>query len=193
MVIRWILILSPALISSPSSYFDFQRFDVISIHIQMFATTGQVNDKEWDEWFGLLLSTSKMVGTGILNCLCVTWKAGRARLLIWAWTTTFCSLPSSSSSPARGEPLNGSQDATEAHTHGGESSSSGFHPSYWTQHKRKPPDSASLYYIHASPLFPRGTLLGKDGGDGIARAARIRVARSSGIDLPRRWNTAKNR
>ena len=24
--------------------------DVISIHIQMFATTGQVNDKEWDEW-----------------------------------------------------------------------------------------------------------------------------------------------
>ena len=76
-----------------------------------------------------LLSTW-MVGTGILNCLCVTWKAGRARLLIWAWTTTFCSLPSSSSSPARGEPLNGSQDATEAHTHGGESSSSGFHPSY---------------------------------------------------------------
>lgn len=151
------------------------------------------------EWQGVgwmvdyLLLSTWMVGTGILNCLCVTWKAGRARLLIWAWTTTFCSLPSSSSSPARGEPLNGSQDATEAHTHGGESSSSGFHPSYWTQHKRKPPDYSASHYYGASPLFPRGTLLGKDGGDGIARAARIRVARSSGIDLPRRWNTAKNR
>ena len=75
----------------------------------------------------LLLSTW-MVGTGILNCLCVTWKAGRARLLIWAWTTTFCSLPSSSSSPARGEPLNGSQDATEAHTHSQNST---------VEHKRK--------------------------------------------------------
>lgn len=59
------------------------------------------NDKEWDELF----SSSKVtlsLGRSMANC----------RLLIWAWTALL--LPSSrlSGSLARGEPLNGSQDAT---------------------------------------------------------------------------------
>ena len=59
------------------------------------GTTGQVNDKEWDECktliFGVVDVEHFAVGVCEPKMACVTGKAGRARLLIWAWTTTFCS------------------------------------------------------------------------------------------------------